>query len=78
MNIEHRTSNAQRRILNKVFRLFLQVINRRSEVISSFEVQRSMLDVGRLENGRIFSRKAAKIAKTEKLESYFSLCGFAS
>jgi len=39
---EHRTSNVQRRILNKVF---YQFINWRSEAISSFDVQRSMLDV---------------------------------
>jgi hypothetical protein len=50
---EHRTANAQRRILNKVFRLFLQFINRRSEAISSFDVQRSMSDVGRSKNGLI-------------------------
>ncbi|MCD4820420.1 MAG: hypothetical protein K8S23_17205, partial [Candidatus Cloacimonetes bacterium] len=39
---EHPTSNVQRRILNKVF---CQFINWRSEAISSFDVQRSMLDV---------------------------------
>jgi len=49
-----RTANAQRRILNKVFRLFLQVINRRNEAISSFDVQRSMLDAGRSKNNLIY------------------------
>ena len=39
---ERLTSNVQRRILNKVF---YQFINWRSEAISSFDVQRSMLDV---------------------------------
>ena len=47
---EHRTSNAQRRILNKVFCLFLESLNRQSEAISSFDVQRSMFDVGRSKN----------------------------
>jgi len=39
---EHRTSNVQRRILNKAF---YQFINRLSEAISSFNVQCSMFDV---------------------------------
>ena len=39
---ERRTSNVQHRILNEVF---CQFINRRSEAISSFDVQRWMFDV---------------------------------
>ena len=39
---EHRTSNVQHRILNKVF---CQFINRQSEAISSFDVQRWTFDL---------------------------------
>jgi hypothetical protein len=41
---EHRTSNVQRRILNKVF---CQFINWRSGATSLFDVRRSMFNVGR-------------------------------
>jgi hypothetical protein len=41
---ERRTSNVQRQILNKVFCLF---IKGQSVAIASFDVQRSMFDVGR-------------------------------
>ena len=41
---EHRTSNVQHRMLNKVF---CQFINWRSGATSLFDVRRSMFDVGR-------------------------------
>ena len=47
---EHRTSNDQRRILNKVF---CQFINWRSEAVSSFDVQCWMFDVGRSSFSRL-------------------------